>query len=63
MKTLSNKLLLTLSCITFSVMANDASSINSYEDPNKETAAALVSEYERVFLTEGFFTEDDYEWE
>lgn len=32
-----------------------------YEDPNKETAAALVSEYERVFLTEGFFTEDDYE--
>jgi len=32
-----------------------------YEDKNEETAAALVSEYERVFLTEGFFTEADRE--
>lgn len=29
------------------------------ENPNAKTAAAFVEEYERVFLSEGFFTEDD----
>lgn len=30
------------------------------DNPNEETAAALVEVYERVFNTAGFFTEDDY---
>ena len=32
-----------------------------YENPNKETAAALVDVYERVFLDEEFFTEEEFE--
>ncbi len=32
-----------------------------YENPNKDTAAALVDVYERVFLSEDFFTEEEFE--
>jgi len=31
------------------------------EKPDKESAAVLVEVYERVFLSEGFFTEEDFE--